>query len=91
VCELQDPDYCTDDNLCTWDQCDDEQGCLHGPVPDGRGCGACKLCQDGRCVTDPECADSGCSCGNHKHAPGMIGALVMLVFFRRRLYQIDPI
>lgn len=91
VCELQDPDYCTDDNLCTWDQCDAAEGCLHGPVPDGRGCGACKLCRDGRCVTDPDCIDSGCSCGNHKNAPGAIALLVLLGFFRRRLYQTDPI
>jgi len=87
VCELQDPDYCTDDNLCTWDQCDAIEGCIHGPVPDGRGCGACKVCQDGRCLTDPECADGGCGCGNYNHTPDMFFFLAMLFFFRRRLHE----
>jgi hypothetical protein len=86
ICELLDPDYCVDANLCTWDQCDLQKGCIHGPVPDGRGCGACKVCQDGRCVVDPECAEDGCHCGGGR--TGEIGWLGLLAFlgWRRRLY-----
>jgi len=90
VCELLDAEYCTDANLCTWDQCDLQKGCIHGPVPDGRGCGACKLCQAGRCVTDPECVDSGCSCSNRSGGICLL-VLLPLLGFRRRLYGSRPI
>lgn len=84
-CRLLDPDYCVDANLCTWDQCDPQKGCIHGPVPDGRVCGACRVCSNGRCVVDPECADAGCGCGGGR--PG--GTLLLALFFVtgfRRLY-----
>ncbi len=51
---------CFDDNECTEDGCDDDNGCVFTPLPDGTACsqGSCQLgvCR-GSCTTDAECND----------------------------------
>ncbi|MCB9730860.1 MAG: hypothetical protein H6746_20480 [Deltaproteobacteria bacterium] len=40
---------CEDDNPCTINWCDPDQGCTHPPLPDGSMCGIGKTCQGAVC------------------------------------------
>jgi len=63
-CVLVESRSCDDSNPCTRDSCDEETGCVNEPWPDGMKCGECMVCQNNRCVDDPDCAASGgCSSG----------------------------
>ena len=64
VCAAGLPTNCADDNVCTDDSCDSDQGCVYvnneGPCSDGDVCTTSDACGDGECIAGPPlvCDDS---------------------------------
>ncbi|MBW1870535.1 MAG: trypsin-like serine protease [Deltaproteobacteria bacterium] len=84
-CVTSELQSCDDLDPCTRDECDPDVGCINEPWPDGMKCGECLVCENQRCVDDPDCARAGgCSCNATSQAASkswlLFGLLVLFVF-----------
>lgn len=84
---LADPTLCDDENPCTQDWCEPDQGCMSEQLPDGFECGKCKMCSGSVCVDIEGCKDETCGCGTNPASSSVAWifmAIFLLVLGRKR-------
>jgi hypothetical protein len=79
ICVAGSPLECDDNNQCTDDRCDSQQGCLWDIVDDGTVCGQEDVCQAGICISPKN--ESGCGCGLQAGSPSALSIFGLLFMF----------